>query len=130
MVVRWLMAFEKNFHARGGCGVEFSGLHKILNNQRITRCHVAAHVWATWHRTTNQNCHVSSNDSIELFHVNDNSLTCQISIIPRRLPYQRIVMTRRLYRLYSQHFFLHVWRFEQIMISLSSDVHLNPNKLR
>jgi hypothetical protein len=97
--------------------------NKILNKQPITRCHVAAHDWATWHRTTNQ---ILPHVAMSFIHIYQLSTTqsCHVSYgLPRQQPYG-------LYRLYSQHpFFLPVCHFEQNMISLTPDVCLNPNKL-
>jgi hypothetical protein len=97
--------------------------NKILYKQPITWCHMAAHDWATWHRTTNQNLpHVT----ISFIHIYQLSATqpCHVSYgLPHHHPY-------RLYGLYSQHpFFLPVCCFEQNVISLTPDVCLNPNKL-
>jgi hypothetical protein len=95
---------------------------------------VAAHDWATWHHTIRQ-----------------LNATCQQSIHPRVLPTMPTTSTATcesypttsscmdlpcqhpygLYGLHSQRpFFLPVWRFEQIAISLAPDVCLRRNELR
>jgi hypothetical protein len=95
--------------------------NKVLYKQPITRCHVAAHDWATWHHTTNQ---ILPRVTMSFIHICQLSATqpCHVSYgLPRQQPYG----------LYSQHpFFLLVCHFEQNAISLAPDVHLNPNELR
>jgi hypothetical protein len=85
---------------------------------------MAAIEWATCHHT------ISHQDATcqQLIHPLNFQLSatqpCHVSYgLPHQHPY-------RLYKLYNQHpFFLHVCHFEQNVISLSPDVHLNPNKL-
>jgi hypothetical protein len=60
-------------------------------------------------------CHTSLPHVVRLCHVSYG--------LPHQHPYG-------LCGLYSQHIFLPVCRFEQNVISLSSDIRLNPNELR
>jgi hypothetical protein len=94
--------------------------NNILYKQPIAGCHVAAHDWATWHRTTNQILPCVAMSFIHIFQLSTTQL-CHVSYgLPRQ----------QSYGLYSQHpFFLPVCHFEQNMISLALDVCLNPNEL-
>jgi hypothetical protein len=97
--------------------------NKILYKQPITRCHVAAHDWATWHHTTNQILPRVTMSFIHIFQL-FSTHPCHVSY---GLPCQQ---SYRLYELYSQHsLFLPVCHFEQNVISLAPDVRLNPNEL-
>ena len=56
------MDFVKALHQWGGPGFESHGIHIILTQKPIQQCHVAAHDWAMWHHTINQNnamCHIA-----------------------------------------------------------------------
>jgi hypothetical protein len=48
--------FSNSFHVHGGHGVEFGGLHKILNNNHYQTNEVpcGSPSWATWHQTIGQ----------------------------------------------------------------------------
>jgi hypothetical protein len=124
------VALSKDLVYGGGPRFETHRLHKKKFNIPQTRCHVAAHAWATWHHTTckklamhlnlirprvtqfsNQNfpCHLSKSS--------DTSPTmCEV------VPFH--VSMYGLYELYSQQFFFPIWKIEQNAISHSSDVHL------
>jgi hypothetical protein len=113
---------------RGSIPVD--SINFLTNNQPIAGCHVAAHDWATWHQTTNQKmprvetpfAHICQSETAMSSYATSMSL-CHI----RPLPRQHVWTVRTAQ---SAQFFLPVWRFEQIAISLSSDVRLNPNELR
>ena len=97
--------------------------NKVLYKQPITRCHVAAHDWAIWKRTTNQ---ILPHVAMSFVYIWQLSATQPYHVsygLPRQQSYG-------LYGMYSQHpFFLHVCHFEQNAISLTPDIHLNPNDL-
>jgi hypothetical protein len=68
--------------------------NKILYKQPITWCHMEAHDWATWHRTTNQNL---PRVAISFIHIYQLSATQPYHVsygLPHHHPY-------RLYGLYS-----------------------------
>jgi hypothetical protein len=94
--------------------------NKILNKQPIIWCHVAAHDWATWHRTTNHNLPCVAIPFIQL---------CQLchSALPRVV---RTATSAAVRTVQSASFFLPVCHFEQNAISLAPDVRLSPNELR
>jgi hypothetical protein len=95
--------------------------NKILNKQPIIWCHVVAHDWATWHRTTNHNMSCVKIPSIQLYQLCHSSLPCGIST-----SMSAVVWTIQFVQ--SASFFLSFFHFEHNAISLAPDVRLSPNE--
>jgi hypothetical protein len=93
--------------------------NNILYKQPITGCHVAAHDWATWHRTTNQ---ILPHVAMSFIHI------CQLSTT--QLCHVSYGLPAAVRTVQSTSLFLPVCHFEQNVISLAPDVRLNPNELR
>jgi hypothetical protein len=75
-------------------------------------------------------CHMSQFDSPHLPMSECHITICHLSVRMCHVVIWRChVIIRTIRTVQSTHLFLHVWRFKQIAISLSSDVRLNPNEL-
>jgi hypothetical protein len=108
-------------HVGGGHGVESGGLQIILYNQPITRCHVAAHDWATWHRTTNQ--------ILPCVVIHPHLPIVCHSALPSVVRITTSTSVWTVWTVQSASLFLPICHFEQNAISLTPDVHLNPKRV-
>jgi hypothetical protein len=113
MVARWLVVFSKALHAGGGHGVESGGLQ--INFKPIYRGHVTAIDWAMCRHSIHckQAMSPANCPNSYLPHVVRPTTSASVRTVQSTTP-----------------FFLPVCHLEQNAISLTPNVHLNPNELR